>query len=160
MVTSSTVQATLQRHQQAIDTALRSTLNEIAAQGGTDRLEPHYGQMRYHLGWVDEHFVPTSNNPGKLLRPTLLILAYEVAGAWELSSRRDYIQRALPAAVAVELTHNFSLIHDDIEDGDEERRHRKTLWKIWGIPQAINTGDGMFAMARLALWNSLEQGVE
>jgi geranylgeranyl diphosphate synthase type I len=66
----------------------------------------------------------------------------------------------LPAAAAVELTHNFTLIHDDIEDGDVERRHRATLWKQWGIPQAINTGDGMFALARLTLWGVLERGVE
>ncbi len=71
-----------------------------------------------------------------------------------------YLSRALPAAAAVELTHNFTLIHDDIEDGDTERRHRSTLWKIWGIPQAINTGDGLFALARLTLWGVLDEGVE
>ncbi len=58
------------------------------------------------------------------------------------------------------MTHNFTLIHDDIEDIDSERRHRPTLWKVWGIPQAINTGDGMFALAHLALWGVLEKGVE
>src|SRR5207302_2017554 len=98
---------------------------------------------------------------GKMLRPTLLLLAYEAAGAWGMtSSDAGYLRRALPAAAAVELTHNFTLIHDDIEDGDAERRHRPTLWKLWGIPQAINAGDGLFAMARLALWDSLDEGVE
>jgi geranylgeranyl diphosphate synthase type I len=109
-----------------------------------------------------------ASNPGKLLRPTLLLLAYEVAGAWGLAdeaadhsdSREIYLRRSLPAAVAVELTHNFTLIHDDIEDGDTERRHRATLWNLWGVPQAINTGDGMFALARLALWKVLDEGVE
>jgi geranylgeranyl diphosphate synthase type I len=57
----------------------------------------------------------------------------------------------MPAAVAVEMVHNFSLIHDDIEDGDELRRHRATLWRVWGQPQAINTGDGLFALARASL---------
>lgn len=72
----------------------------------------------------------------------------------------DYLERALPAAVAIELTHNFTLIYDDIEDSDAERRHRPTLWKLWGVPQAINAGDGMFSLARLILWNVLEKGVE
>ena len=123
-----------------------------------------YEYMRYHLGWVDITFAPVSGNPGKLLRPTLLLLAYEAAGANGLAddapTNTAYLARALPAAAALELTHNFTLIHDDIEDGDEERRHRATLWNLWGIPQAINAGDGMFALARLTLWGVLERGVE
>ncbi len=123
-----------------------------------------YEYMCYHLGWVDATFAPVSSNPGKLLRPTLLLLAYEAAGANGLdgysSSDTAYLARALPAAAALEFTHNFTLIHDDIEDGDVERRHRATLWKVWGIPQALNAGDGMFALARLTLWGVLERGVE
>jgi geranylgeranyl diphosphate synthase type I len=65
----------------------------------------------------------------------------------------------VPAGVCVELIHNFSLIHDDIEDGDEERRYRPTLWKLWGVPQAINLGDGLFSMARFGLWQLAERGV-
>lgn len=160
MVISSIVQSTLLRHQRVIDSALRATVDELV----TPELAPFYGQMRYHLGWVDAQLTPTANNPGKLLRPTLLLLAFEAAGAWELANAATddtaYLQRALPAAVAIELTHNFTLIHDDIEDGDAERRHRSTLWKLWGVPQAINTGDGMFALARLALWKVVEQGVD
>lgn len=76
------------------------------------------------------------------------------------TSNTSYLRRALPAAAAVELTHNFTLIHDDIEDSDAERRHRSTLWKLWGIPQAINTGDGLYALARLTLWDVLNEGVE
>ena len=123
-----------------------------------------YAYMRYHLGWVDSAFAPVAGNPGKLLRPTLLLLAYEAAGANGLSSDAPadtgYLARALPAAAALELTHNFTLIHDDIEDDDVERRHRATLWKLWGIPQALNAGDGMFALARLTLWGVLDRGVE
>lgn len=160
----STLQTALQRYQHEIYTALQNTVHAAQTRGGTPELAAFYGQMRYHQGWVDAHFSPTQSNPGKLLRPTLLLLAYEAAGAWELAhtsaDKREYLQRALPAAVAIELTHNFSLIHDDIEDSDAERRHRPTLWKVWGIPQALNTGDGMFALARLALWGVLEQGVE
>jgi geranylgeranyl diphosphate synthase type I len=134
---------------------------EAAIQSGATDLQSYYGQIQYHLGWVDANFTPTANNPGKLLRPTLLLLAYEAAGAAGLpASDPGYLRRALPAAAAIELTHNFTLIHDDIEDGDAERRHRATLWKLWGIPQAINSGDGLFALARLALWEVVDEGVE
>lgn len=165
MALSSTIQSTLQRHQRAISNALYSAVGGVLTQIGTTDLEAYYGQMQYHLGWTDENLLPTKSNPGKLLRPTLLLLAYEVAGAWGQTTNEgvvntDYLQRALPAAAALELTHNFTLIHDDIEDGDIERRHRPTMWKLWGIPQAINTGDGMFTLARLTLWNVLDKGVE
>jgi geranylgeranyl diphosphate synthase, type I len=62
--------------------------------------------------------------------------------------------------VTIELVHNFSLIHDDIEDSDEERHHRPTLWKLFGIAQAINTGDGLFALARMSLWQLEEAGIK
>jgi geranylgeranyl diphosphate synthase, type I len=163
MALSSTVQTTLLRHQQAIYRTLRAAVDQ-AISTDMSTLRPFYGQMQYHLGWVDTHFAATKSNPGKLLRPTLLLLAYEAAGAWGLADDATessaYLERALPVAAAIELTHNFTLIHDDIEDSDAERRHRSTLWKVWGIPQAINTGDGMFALARLTLWNVLEKGVE
>lgn len=171
MVMPSMVQSTLLRHRQAILLALSRALSEVenaAAQSGILALQTYYGQMQYHLGWVDVNFSPTTSNPGKLLRPTLLLLAYEAAGVGGLTDepamRADqadtYLRRALPAAAAIELAHNFTLIHDDIEDGDAERRHRPTLWSIWGVPQAVNAGDGMFALARLALWKVLDEGVE
>lgn len=101
-----------------------------------------YDMMRYHMGWIDEQG-NLQDAGGKLVRPTLLILTCEcVGGDW---------RSALPAAAAVELVHNFSLIHDDIEDGDKERRQRATVWRIWGEPQAINVGDAMHSMSRLAL---------
>jgi len=59
--------------------------------------------------------------------------------------------RVLPIGAAVELLHNFTLIHDDIEDQDPRRHHRPTVWSVWGVPQAINAGDGMYAISRLAL---------
>ena len=166
MTTATALQVTLLRHQKEIQEALRrAVMNARAAaiSSGASDLQAFYGQIEYHLGWVNASFTPVSSNPGKLLRPTLLLLAYEAAGAWGLptsKSTAEYLSRALPAAAAVELTHNFTLIHDDIEDGDAERRHRSTLWKLWGIPQAINTGDGLFALARLTLWGVLEEGVE
>jgi geranylgeranyl diphosphate synthase type I len=163
-----TLQTTLERYQSEILASLRRALKR--ANGSATRLEvgnlaPFYGQMQYHLGWVDTNYSPVSSNPGKLLRPTLLLLAYEAAGASNHDTgtamhNSNHLSRALPAAASVELTHNFTLIHDDIEDGDTERRHRSTVWNVWGIPQAINTGDGMFALARLALWDVVSEGVD
>src|SRR5918999_948219 len=97
-----------------------------------------YEQVRYHLG-LDGSGAPA----GKRVRPLLGLLAYaSIAGDYE---------RALPGAAAVELGHNFSLVHDDIEDGDRERRHRPTVWALHGVPQAINTGDMLFSLSRMAL---------
>lgn len=163
MTLSPGIQSTLQRYQYEITEALRRTVSrasETAIGSGATDLLSFYGQMQYHLGWVDADFLPAMGYPGKLLRPTLLLLAYEVAGAEGITTSAKYLRRALPAAVAIELTHNFTLIHDDIEDRDDKRHHRATLWKQWGIPQAINTGDGMFALARLTLWDVVGEGVE
>jgi geranylgeranyl diphosphate synthase type I len=116
------------------------------------RLTPFYGMMHYHLGWTDENFKATHSQPGgKRLRPVLCLLACQAVGGEP--------QQALPAAAAVELIHNFSLLHDDIEDNSPTRRHRTTVWKIWGEPQAINAGDGMFALAHLALQHLSEKGL-
>lgn len=116
------------------------------------RLGPFYGMMHYHLGWTDESFQAThSQAGGKRLRPILCLLACQAVGGEP--------QQVLPAAAAVELIHNFSLLHDDIEDNSPTRRHRTTVWKIWGEPQAINAGDGMFALAHLALHRLSEKGL-
>ena len=139
------MQSTLLRYQQEIMIAMRAALRHaegMSSAPGRAETPGFYGQMRYHLGWVDADFAPLTTNPGKLLRPTLLLLAYEAAGANGLtapgnaaSDKSDYLARALPAAAALELTHNFTLIHDDIEDSDAERRHRATLWKLWAFPR-------------------------
>ncbi len=102
-----------------------------------ERTTALYEMVRYHLGL--DHDGPR----GKRLRPLLGLLAYE-------SLAGDHRQ-ALPGAAAVELGHNFSLVHDDIEDGDVERRHRPTLWRVYGVAQAINTGDTLFTLSRMAL---------
>lgn len=116
----------------------------------TPNAPAHYGMMRYHLGWADEDFQPASGPTGKRLRPLLCLIAAEACGV--------PAERALPAAVSLELLHNFTLIHDDIEDGDAFRHHRPTLWKLWGEPQAINAGDGMHVLAHLALLDLSKQG--
>jgi geranylgeranyl diphosphate synthase type I len=97
---------------------------------------------RYHLGWEDEQGNP-SDAGGKGVRAGLCLLACEAAGG-------DW-QKAVPAAAAVELVHSFSLVHDDIQDGDRERHHRPAVWTVWGQAQAINAGDALLALARLAL---------
>ncbi len=104
-----------------------------------------YDMVRYHLG-LDG---PTGLS-GKRLRPLLGLLAYaSIAG--------DH-RRALPGAAAVELGHNFSLVHDDIEDRDVERRHRAALWTVYGVGQAINAGDTLFVLSRLALHRLTDLG--
>lgn len=116
-----------------------------------DRLSDLLGMLRYHLGWADQNFSPTTAPSGKRMRPMLCLLLCEACGGlWE---------QALPAAAAIELLHNFSLIHDDIEDGDETRRGRPTLWTIWGEAQAINTGDALFSLSQLAMLRLMERGV-
>lgn len=111
---------------------------------------PLYQMMQYHLGWLDASFAPVSAARGKRLRPLFCLLACEaVGGEW---------RRALPAASAIELIHNFSLLHDDIEDHSETRRHRPTVWSLWGLAQGLNTGDAMWALARLAALRLADQG--
>ncbi len=119
---------------------------------GLSEGDSFYGMMHYHMGWADENFAPDSVPSGKRIRPILVLLACAAAGGnW-----RD----ALPAAAAVEILHNFSLVHDDIEDASDTRRGRLTVWKIWGQALAINTGDAMFAYAHIALGRLIERGVD
>ncbi|MCO5175687.1 MAG: polyprenyl synthetase family protein [Thermomicrobiales bacterium] len=110
-----------------------------------------YDIMLYHLGFKDEHFEPKRSDVGKRIRPLLCVLACEASDG----DRRS----ALPMAAAIELLHNFTLIHDDIQDQSPLRRHRATVWSLWGIAQAINAGDAMFATAHLALLRSEDAGV-
>jgi geranylgeranyl diphosphate synthase, type I len=100
-----------------------------------------HDMLAYHMGWLGKPII--SEARGKRFRPLLVLLTCSAAGG-------DWMQ-AIPAAVAVELVHNFSLVHDDIEDKSHLRRGRPTVWKKWGIPQAINAGDAMFTMAHLQL---------
>ena len=119
----------LERYRAAVEEELRQAVNGEL---------PLYHLMRYHLGWVDPQGRPTEGS-GKALRPALCLWScWALGGVW---------QRALPAAAAIELIHNFSLAHDDIQDGDRERRHRPTLWHLWDRPRALATGTGLWALA-------------
>ena len=111
----------------------------------------HVRLMRQHFGWEDARGNATDDSGGKLLRPTLCLLACEAVGG--------DIARALPAAAAIELLHNFTLIHDDIEDGSDTRHGRETLWRRHGVPLAINAGDGMFVRAQLTMLGLEQIGV-
>jgi geranylgeranyl diphosphate synthase type I len=91
----------------------------------------------FHLGWVDLQGRPDGRG-GKMVRPALAVLSAEAAGM--------EAEVGVPGGVAVEFIHNFSLLHDDIMDGDRERRHRPTVWAAFGVPDAIITGDALMAL--------------
>ncbi len=126
---------TLERSRDAVVPAIRAAV---------DRLDPtSRAQAAYHLGWIDADGAPAAGGGGKAVRPALALLSAQAAGAPE--------RVGLPGAVAVELVHNFSLVHDDLMDGDVERRHRRTVWTIWGPSAAILTGDALLALAQEVL---------
>jgi geranylgeranyl diphosphate synthase type I len=127
----------------AVEQDLRETI---------DRLQPPPpAEMRamvdHHLGWSEAG----EAGRGKRLRPLLTLLSCAAAGG-------DW-RRALPAASAVEWIHNFSLVHDDIQDASERRRGRPSLWKLHGMPLALNAGDAMLVLARLAAHRLAENGL-
>lgn len=94
----------------------------------------------YHLGWRDEQGALIGGDGGKGVRPALAVLSAEAVGANP--------EVGVPGAVAVELVHNFSLIHDDVIDEDSERRHRPTVWALFGIGRAVIAGDALIALAQ------------
>ena len=135
----------LQPYLTAVEEELRGIVSAPAAE-----LRPFYHMMAYHLGWLDQQFHPVEAYSGKRIRPLLCLLACEAAGGdWD---------RALPAAAAVELVHNFSLVHDDIEDNSPTRRGRPTVWTLWGLPHGTNVGDGMLMLAHLAMAHFSDYG--
>lgn len=99
--------------------------------------------VAYHMGWADEAGRPSAIKTGKLVRPSLCLWACHALGGAAAA--------ALPAAAAIEWFHNFTLVHDDIQDEDHKRHGRETVWSLWGVPQAINAGDAMQALAFLSI---------
>ncbi|MCS7054905.1 MAG: polyprenyl synthetase family protein [Thermoflexales bacterium] len=144
MSSTNTLSDAFRRYVPLVEAEMRTVIN-----AGTQPRELSV-MLNYHLGFADSSGAPTSAPAGKRIRPMLTLLSCEACGG-------DY-RRAIPAAAGIELLHNFSLIHDDIEDRDELRRGRPTVWKLWGESQAINAGDAMFAFAHLALLRSAECG--
>ncbi|MGR8007147.1 polyprenyl synthetase family protein [Streptomyces hypolithicus] len=120
------------------------TLSTPVLKTAVERLAPPMDTVAaYHFGWIDAQGRPADGDGGKAVRPALALLSAEAAGA--------PAETGVPGAVAVELVHNFSLLHDDLMDGDEQRRHRDTVWKVHGPAQAILVGDALFALANEVL---------
>jgi len=125
----------LARSRRAIHPAITSAV---------DRLAPEIRQLAaYHMGWIDRSGNPVDAPGGKGIRPTLAILGAEAAWADP--------EVGVPGGVAVELVHNFSLIHDDIIDTDTERHHRPTVWSVFGVGPAIVAGDALQVLAHQVL---------
>ncbi|HTW03226.1 MAG TPA: polyprenyl synthetase family protein [Streptosporangiaceae bacterium] len=126
-----------------------------AVASAVDRLSPDVRIVAsYHLGLTDAEGRPAGRSApaGKALRPALALLSARAAGAAP--------ERGVPAAAAVEFVHNFSLLHDDIMDGDTERRHRPTAWTVYGVGAAILAGDALLVLAQdLLLENAAPQGL-
>ena len=133
-----------QRYHPEINRALRDALskNDLAV----------YKMLRYYMGWVDANGNSWAATEGKALRPTLCLFACEATGG--------SMKMAMPAAVALELIHNFSLIHDDIQDRDETRHHRPTLWAVWGVPKALVAGNVLRVVADTSLEGLVDEGVD
>lgn len=113
------------------------------------RTRLYHEMLTYHMGWTGEGAGPEAT--GKRIRPLLVLLTTASCGANTGNAPSTRWQFALPAAAAVELVHNFSLTHDDIQDNSDKRRGRPSLWKKWGLAQGINAGDGLFVLSNLAI---------
>lgn len=131
--------------------AVEAELQGVVTRLNTPRTALFHEMLTYHLGWSGEGAGPSAT--GKRIRPLLLLLCCAAVGEGQENTENanEAWRLALPAAAAVELIHNFSLVHDDIQDNSDTRRGRPTVWKKWGAPQAINVGDALFVLANLAL---------
>lgn len=128
------------RYGTALEDEMRHTVDSLQ-----DAPDAFKDMMRYPMGWTNADGTPYTQPTGKRIRPLVVLLCAEASGG-------DW-QQALPAASAVEILHNFSLVHDDIQDASDTRHSRETVWRVWGQPMAINIGDAMFALA----YHSLER---
>ena len=133
----------LARHSDAVERELRSTVPDDGS--------PVHTALRYHMGWCDQSGTPVNGPAGKRFRPVLCLMACASVGGNP--------DTAMPAAIALELVHNFSLIHDDIQDRDRERHHRPTVWSVWGEPQALSAGNAMYSLASGALLGLSDRAV-
>ena len=121
--------------------AVEAELQKQVSRLDAPRTKPFHEMLTYHMGWTGEGAGPEAT--GKRIRPLLVLLTASSCGAnWQF---------ALPAAAAIELVHNFSLVHDDIQDNSPKRRGRDTAWVKWGAPMAINVGDALFVMSSQAI---------
>ena len=132
------------RYREGLDAELHSSIPPVDSE--------LYLMHRYFQGWTDTTGVPStdSGSQGKRVRPTLCLFTCDALGG-------DWA-RALPATAALELIHSFSMIHDDIQDGDKERHHRSTVWYVWGQPKALVAGDSMNTLADLMAFRLTNNG--
>ena len=121
--------------------AIEAELQKQVSRLDAPRTKPFHEMLTYHMGWTGDGAGPEAT--GKRIRPLLVLLC--------TSACRANWQFALPAAAAIELVHNFSLVHDDIQDNSSKRRGRDTAWVKWGAPMAINVGDALFVMSSQAI---------
>ena len=120
---------------------IEAELQRQVARLDLPRTKTFHEMLTYHMGWTGEGAGAEAR--GKRIRSLLVLLSTAACG-WNWL-------HALPAAAAVELVHNFSLAHDDIQDNSPKRRGRLTVWKKWNMPQAINVGDVLFVIANQAM---------
>ncbi len=121
--------------------AIESELQRQVGRLDEPRTRPFYEMLTYHMGWTGEGAGPAAT--GKRIRPLIVLLV--------TASYESKWLRASCAAAAIELVHNFSLVHDDIQDNSDKRRGRTTVWKKWNMPQAINVGDALFVISNQAV---------
>jgi geranylgeranyl diphosphate synthase, type I len=145
------VVTTAAQHVSALQQRYRDDVQAALHEAMVDSDSGFFSLLRYHLGWEESDGRPAAVVTGKGLRPILCLTACEVAGGrW---------QDALPAAAALELVHNFSLIHDDIQDRDDRRWDRPTLWTVHGEAKAIAAGNAMRVIADHTLLTLAESGL-
>lgn len=130
--------------------ALRDTIQAAILEQSGELLDMYQTMLTYHMGWTDQHGASVERDSGKQIRPLLCLLVADACG--------DDWRVALPAAASLEILHNFTLVHDDIQDASPLRRGQPTLWSIWGEALAINAGDALFALAHLAMMDLIEKG--
>ncbi|HEY9152618.1 MAG TPA: polyprenyl synthetase family protein [Anaerolineales bacterium] len=131
----------LKKYTEIMLPVIESELKHQVARLDEPSLRPFHEMLTYHMGWTGEG--AGSEATGKRLRPLIVLLV-----------TASYISkwlRAASAAAAIELVHNFSLVHDDIQDNSDKRRGRTTVWKKWNMPQAINVGDALFVISNQAI---------
>ena len=102
-----------------------------------------YDLLRYHLGWVDERGAATDGMARLHFQGAAALAVCEALGG--------NFPLALPAAAGVELVHHFTLVHGEVQAGRAEDTGRPSIWWVWGPSQAINAGDGLHALGRVAM---------
>ena len=137
--------------------AIEAELKRIVSRLDEPRTQVFHNMLTYHMGWSGEGAGPEAT--GKRIRPLLVLLTFAASSRLSTKNVEEVgtWKSALPAAACIELIHNFSLVHDDIQDDSDLRRSRLTVWKKWGIPQAINVGDALFILAHMVLLETKEK---